>query len=125
MRVLIFFFLLNSVASFGAALDKGSSLLVKNILETTPESIEFYHDGKFYLKKEHLQLTDKGILLNAGIFAIPLQEVDSNQYGFFLMSQIDRQTGPKLIPVICKNCSYKWLYSELSRTTCPRCGSSP
>lgn len=95
------------------------------IIEEQPDSIAFYHDHKYYLKSEHIQVTPSGIVLSNLSSSIPISALFSSDSGCYLESEFkEYQQGPKMCPVICKNCGKGWFYSDFCKV-CPKCGSPP
>lgn len=98
---------------------------VERIIKEQPESIAFYHNHKYYLKHEHIQVTSSGIALLNASSCIPIEALFSDSMGCYLESDFNEsQVGPVLRPIICKNCGAGWFYSDF-RKVCPKCGTPP
>lgn len=101
------------------------SSTIDQIMNEQPESVDFYCNHRYYLKCERIQVTPLGIVLSNASSAIPIAALFSDSNGCYLESEFKQyQSGPILLPIICRKCGTGWFYSEF-RTVCPRCGTPP
>lgn len=86
------------------------------IVTEQPESIEYFDDGKLYLKARNICHTNVGLMLCNEHSAILLPRLSVDQNGYYLSS---RDEDHKLT---CSKCSYVWSILIHASLCCPRCG---
>lgn len=121
---LIFTLLLISFIISGYSMEDRRFDLSDLIREHQPDSIEFYHDDRVFLKTDHISVTPQGLFLVSETSMIHLPNLNSCNEGCFIQSGEESTTLASVyVPITCGNCGFKYWYSP-AQSRCPNCGHS-
>ncbi len=103
--------------------------LIYEIVEEHPDAIEFYEEGKLYLKPDRIRATPQGLFLYSPDDDqwLPIVHMFSDTQGCYIAARSDIMSGSILQPttIRCTHCSCNYQPSVFNLFKCPNCGLPP
>ena len=93
------------------------ALSIIQVVTEQADLIEYFNDGKLYLKAENICHTNVGLALYNGGSTILLPRLSVDQWGYYLNCRRE-----DTLTCSNSNCGYQWSLLEHASGYCPRCG---